>query len=322
MLPCMDTVTLGPGGPETSRICYGCMSLPEADDPDAALDAAREQGITLFDHADIYGTGESEAIFGRWLAERPALRDSIIVQSKCGIRFAGEPDDHAPHRFDFSYQHIVDSVEGSLRRLATDSLDVLLLHRPDALCDPDEVARAFDHLHGSGKVRHFGVSNHSLHRIELLRSHIDQPLVANQIEISLMRPQPLAAGMRWNTAAEAINDEDGTVDYCRRHQIRVQAWSPLARGRLSGASPRPKHDPDLERLHAACAMVAHCAEAHGCSADAIVLAWLLRHPAGVQPVIGSRDPARIAACCRAVDCALSREEWYRLLGAAEGEGLP
>ena len=246
----------------------------------------------------------------------PGLRERMVLQSKCGIRFADDPPG-TPGRYDFSHAHIVASVDGSLSRLDVDHLDVLLLHRPDALVEPEEVARAFDELHAAGKVRHFGVSNHTAGQIELLRRHVRQPLIANQVEVSLLHHHLIDDGVVANTTGHAYASASGTLDYCRLHDIRVQAWSPLAGGRLATTSEFA--DPVVR---ATSVLLRHLAEDKGVAPEAIQLAWLLRHPAGLQPIVGTTDPVRLAACCAADDITLSREEWYALFTAARGGRVP
>lgn len=279
------------------------------DDPDsapAALDAAVESGFTAFDHADIYGAGASETVFGAWLADHRELREDILIQSKCGIR----PGD--PVMYDFSRNHIVTSVEGILSRLRIEYLDVLLLHRPDPLVEPDEVANAFDLLFRSGKVRSFGVSNHSARQMEYLSGILDHSLVANQLEISLAHPDIVTSGTAVNQREPAMTMRAGEViDYCRLNGITLQAWGPLAQGRYSG-----REDNSAARV------VSEMAERYGVSREAIVLAWLLRHPAPIMPVIGTTNPGRIAACAEADTIILDRVDWFRLLEAGRGVGMP
>mgnify|MGYP001171162891 CR=1 FL=1 len=314
-----------------SRLAYGCMGLGGPMDRSAldsaqrrlarsAVTTATEAGINLFDHADIYALGKAEQVFGEIIGSSPALRDTITLQSKCGIRIPGMPgiegmpDTLAPKRYDFSFDHLVGSVEAILLRLRTDYLDILLLHRPDPLADPDEVARALEHLYASGKVRHFGVSNHTGFQIELLRSRTDRPLLINQLQISLAHSGVIDDGLSVNSAPVGVA---GTLDYCRLHGMLVQAWAPLAGGRLSD----PRHAPD-DTTRRTADLVARIAQAHECSREAIILAWLLRHPAGIQPIIGTTRPERIAACCEADAVRLSREDWYRLYESAKGREVP
>ncbi|OQA46157.1 MAG: Oxidoreductase YdhF [Chloroflexi bacterium ADurb.Bin325] len=309
-----------------SRLAYGCMRLggswgPEPITPEQmqaghrALEAALDAGINFFDHADIYGRGKSELVFGELLHGNPGLRERIVIQSKCGIRFPDDPQPGAPVRYDFSYDHIVRAVEGSLRRLQTDYLDILLLHRPDALVEPEEVARAFDDLQAAGKVRHFGVSNHTAGQIALLSKYLRQAIVANQMQLSLVHHFLISEGLVANIASDATVLALGTLDYCRQHDIQIQAWGPVANGRL--------FKPEVEEaLRPVADLVARLADEKGVSPDALMLAWLLRHPSGIHPIIGTTRPDRIAASAPAVDVELTREEWYALLAAARGRGVP
>ncbi len=324
----MKTLTLSQSGIALSALGYGCMNIggawnaatwTAADRAQAerAVQTALEHGITLFDHADIYGRGKSEAIFGQILKAQPHLRDQIVLQSKCGIRLADEPTPGMPPRYDFSYDHIVASVEASLDRLQTDRLDILLLHRPDPLMEPTEVARAFDHLHTHGKVRAFGVSNHTPGQIELLRRAVDQPLEINQIELSLLHVGALSAGVDANRRGLEYTAADGVLEYCRLNAILVQAWSPLAGGRLSAPAETASV---VERATAG--LISALASAKACSVEAVQLAWLMRYPGPVQPIIGTTNPQRIAACAEADQLTLTREEWYQLFNAARGVNIP
>ena len=307
-----------------SRLAYGCMKIGGTWDhapisseiEKTARDtvaAALDCGINFFDHADIYTAGKSETVFGRILQSTPGLRDRIVLQSKVGIRFATDAYlSGEPARYDFSHDHILRSTEAILARLGIDHLDILLLHRPDPLVEPAEVARAFDMLHRSGKVRHFGVSNHTPGQIELLRHYVRQPLVVNQLEFSLAQPALVVEGFlanRTGAMAEA-HLAAGTLDYCRRHEISVQAWSPVGGGRL------------LKPDHPAAPLIAELAAAKKVSPEAVLLAWILRHPAGIQPIIGTTKAARVRASAQADTVTLSREEWYALLAAARGQKVP
>ncbi|MFA6962534.1 MAG: aldo/keto reductase [Opitutaceae bacterium] len=307
-----------------SRIAYGCMKIGGTWDHEPisieieknardTIAAALDCGINFFDHADIYTCGKSETLFGRILKSNPGLRDRIVLQSKVGIRF---PNDAylsgEPARYDFSHDHIIRSTEAIIQRLGVAHLDLLLLHRPDPLGEPAEVARAFDTLHRSGKVRHFGVSNHTPGQIELLRHYVRQPLVVNQLEFSLAQPALVVEGFmanRTGAMAEA-SLATGTLDYCLRHEILVQPWSPVGGGKLFKAD------------HPAAPLITELAAAKKVSAEAILLAWILRHPAGMQPIIGTTKAERVRASASADDITLTREEWYGLLAAARGTKVP
>lgn len=311
-----------------SRIGYGCMDLGGSWGPAplttalrsraAALVAtAMEQGINLFDHADIYTHGKSEAAFGEVLRQLPDARPRMVLQSKCGIRLQDDPRPGDPARYDFTRSHIVGSVEGSLRRLGTDYLDILLLHRPDPLGEPEEVARAFAELKQNGKVRHFGVSNHTGAQIALLQKHLDQPLVVNQVELNLLHSHLLDDGVSANQEGGRYAGAAGTLDYCRLHGVMLQAWSPVAKGKL--IHPPAKAD---RRTRSTAALVTTLARAKGTSKEAIALAWLLRHPAGIQPIVGTTTRDRLIASCLADGVELSREEWYALFAAGRGAPVP
>lgn len=274
---------------------------------------ALNAGINFFDHADIYSKGKSEEVFADIWKDSPRLRQQIYLQTKCGIRFAPPV-----HRFDFSYEHIIASVETSLKRLQTDYIDVLLLHRPDPLVEPEEVARAFDELHRSGKVRWFGVSNHTTGQIKLLQKYLDQPLVTNQMEFNLIHAHMLDAGIIANQHNPLLTRNNDLIEFCRRCNITIQAWSPLARGKLSGNLSLD----DNEKIRCTAALVTELAEEKGVSREAIALAWILRHPAHIQPIPGTTNPERLLAACQADTIELTREEWYRLFIAGRGEGLP
>ncbi len=322
----MKTMSLGHTPLDVSRIAYGCMNIggswdqvplsePTRREAVKAVRAALDEGINFFDHADIYCWGKSEEAFAAIWAETPNLRERIIVQSKCGIVMEGARPESTVGQFDFSCEHITRSVEGSLKRLQTDYLDVLLLHRPDPLVEPEEVARAFDDLQASGKVRYFGVSNHTAGQLRLLKKHLNQPLVANQLELSLLHLHLFDEGVVFNQ--EAMHGE-GTLEYCRQHRITIQAWGPLK----SGAVITGEDDPPSRAARDVARVIAEMAQAKGVSREAIALAWLLRHPAKIQPIIGTTKPERIKAACEADGVELTRDEWYRLFIAGRGNQMP
>ena len=326
----MQRIRIPKANLEVSRIACGCMRLGGTWD-DRPLDAAArrraadlvaaacELGVTLFDHADIYTRGKAEAVFGEVLARDPSLRDRIVLQSKCGIRFEDEPVPGAPARYDFSRAHLVASVDASLKRLRTDRLDLLLLHRPDPLGRPEEVAAAFCDLEEAGKVRYFGVSNHTPAQIALLQRYVPQPLAVNQVELSLWHAALITSGVLFNTdAGDAMGGADGTLDFCRREDILVQAWSPVARGRAWATAG----EGTASGAGAEVALIDRLAAERGVSREAIAIAWLLRHPANIQPVTGTSRPDRLRACCEADRVELSREEWYALLEAVRGASVP
>ncbi|MFF1695884.1 aldo/keto reductase family oxidoreductase [Streptomyces sp. NPDC058257] len=306
----------------TSRVLYGCMGLGGTWDTtpytaediagaEAAVQAALDVGITVFDQADIYRHGKSEAVFGEVLARASGLRERIVLQTKCGIRLA---DGERPGLYDLRAPSIVRRVEESLTRLRTDVIDVLLLHRPDPLTGPEEMAKALVSLHGQGLVRRFGVSNMSAAQIEHLRARLDVPLVANQLEMSLERRDWVEAGVLVNTPAAAGNGfPHGTLEYCVANGIQLQAWGALARGRFTDGGDSP-----TARL------VADLAARKGTTPETILLWWLQRHPARIAPVVGTSRPERIRACRDAVrrEPDLTHEEWYDLWVTARGGPLP
>jgi predicted oxidoreductase len=313
--------------PRASRLVYGCMGLgggwnaepitaQDVTHARAAVEAALEIGITLFDHADIYTLGKAEQTFGALFKQTPSLRDRVLLQSKCGIRFG---DGEGPKRYDLSAAQITASVEAILRRLGTDHLDVLLLHRPDPLMQPAEVAEAVQRLRAAGKLRHLGVSNMHAAQMAWLSSALDQPLVANQLEMSLLKLDWLEAGTCFNDA----QGRDGlvwagTLEHAQQHGIQLQAWGALAKGWFSGAMPADA-TPAQQRT---AALVQMLADRHAVPRESIVLAWLMQHPAQIQPVIGTAQPERIRACGAATRVALSRGEWWQLYEASRGRELP
>lgn len=308
---------------DVGPLVYGCMALggdwgggsvSEADiaQAHAAVEAALDIGIRLFDHADIYRRGKAEAVFGELLRRDAGLRRRIRLQSKCGIRFA---DDIHVGRFDLSADHIERSVDGILQRLGIDHLDILLLHRPDALMEPAEIARAFGRLKVAGKVGHLGVSNMHAGQMRWLQSALGEPLVVNQLELSLAKLDAIDAGTTFNDPQAASRPGAmawaGTLEYAQQQGVQLQAWGSLAQGRFND----PTASPAAQAVH-------EIAETHRTTPNAVLLAWLLRHPAGIQPVIGSGNAERIRACADATRIPLSREEWYRLYVTARGQSLP
>ncbi len=305
----MRQIPLGPSGLMVPTIAVGCMRINALSQNEAArlIETAIEQGANFFDHADIYGGGECERLFSKAYRMTDDRREKIILQSKCGIRQG---------MYDFSREHILSSVDGILERLGTDYLDVLLLHRPDALCDPEEVADAFDRLHESGKVRYFGVSNHHSGQILLLQKYLKQPLVANQLQLSITNSGMIKSGLNVNMENAASIDHDGGIlDFCRLSNITIQPWSPFQYGFFEGVFLGSDKFPELNRV------VGEVASRYGVSATAIVIAWLLRHPAGFQPVIGTTNLERLIDICRASSLCLTRKEWYDIYLSA-GNTLP
>jgi len=313
----------------TQELIYGCMGLggswsaepyssAHVDEAAAAVDAALDAGITLFDHADIYRNGKAEAVFGEVLARTQGLRERIRLQTKCGIRLGEQGLDAF---YDLSRGGILERANESLARLRTDYVDVLMLHRPDPLMDPAEVASAVRQLMNEGKVRAVGVSNMSAPQIELLQDRLEVPVVANQLEMSLSARAWLESTVLVNHAEGAdYSFPHGTVEHCIRHGISLQAYGALSRGLYTGA---PAAAPSAAE-EATAALVAELAAAKGVTGEAVLLGWLMKHPAGISPVIGTARPDRIRACAgaSAVASAMTRAEWYRLWITARGSNIP
>ena len=297
-------------GISASNVVLGLMRIDGKSDDDVRelIRTGRDAGIDMVDHADVYG----DTLHGcerRWakaMQLTPSERDAWTIQTKCGIVPSG------PY-FDFSYEHIVESVNGSLEALATDRIDVLLLHRPDALVEPDEVARAFDELGAAGKVRAFGVSNHTPAQIELLKRSVRQPLVANQLQLSVTHAPLVAQGVAANMAGldqSLVLDGGGLLDYCRLHGITVQAWSPFQAGFFTGPF---LGNPEYAELNA---VIDRLAAQYDVPAIAVATAWITRHPAGMQVVLGTTTPERVAGAALGSDLPLTKAEWYELFRAA------
>nr|NNM89593.1 aldo/keto reductase [Bacilli bacterium] len=305
----MRTQPLGTSDLVVPVLAVGCMRINTLDAKAAEqfVQTALDHGATFFDHADIYGGGTCEEIFAKAIHMNDDVRESILLQSKVGIRKGS---------FDFSKEHILQSVDGILSRLHTDYLDVLLLHRPDALVEPEEVAEAFDLLEQSGKVRHFGVSNQNPMQIELLKKHVKQPLVANQLQLSITNATMIAQGTHVNMETpDAINRDGSILDYCRLHDITIQPWSPFQFGFFEGVFLDNPKFPELN------AKIDEIAVKHNVSNTTIAIAWLLRHPAHMQPITGTMNVQRLIDCCQASEVHLSREDWYGIYLAA-GNTLP
>lgn len=306
----MKTISLGTSGLTVPAIAVGCMRIGGLSPKDAEnfVRTALEEGANFFDHADIYGGGKCEEIFAKAVGTSPAVRKKIILQSKCGIR--------PGISFDFSKEYILASVDGILERLNTEYLDVLLLHRPDALCEPEEVAEAFDKLEKSGKVRHFGVSNHNPGQIKLLQKYVKQPIIANQMQLSIINATMITGGTHVNMLSDDAVDRDGSVlDFCRLNDITIQPWSPFQDGVHGGVFIGSEHRPKLN------AKLNEIAAKYGLSSTGAVVAWILRHPANMQPIIGSTNIRRLKDCIAATDVHITREEWYEIYLAA-GHTLP
>ncbi|WP_062202749.1 aldo/keto reductase [Demequina salsinemoris] len=310
----MKTFTM-PGTEITApAVVLGLMRIVEKTDDEirALVSAARDAGIDFFDHADLYGPPYHgcERRFAEALQLTPSEREAVTIQSKCGIRQPG------PY-FDFSYEHIIESVNASLEALGTDYLDILLLHRPDALMEPDEVARAFDELHHAGKVKNFGVSNHTPNQIELLKRSVKQPLVANQIQLSVTHSPVIASAIASNMLDldQSIDRDNGIVDYCRLNDITIQAWSPFQARFFDGPFLGNEKYAELN------AVIDKLAWKYEVPVEAIATAWITRHPAQMQVVLGTTTPARVEAAAKGADIHLSRAEWYEMFRAA-GHTVP
>lgn len=292
------------------NVVLGLMRIAEKSDDEirTLVRTAREAGIDFLDHADIYG-GElhrCEERFAQALQLSPSEREQVTIQTKAGI----VPD--GPY-FDYSYEHLIESVEGSLKALQTDHIDILLLHRPDALLEPEEVARAFDELHASGKVRHFGVSNHTPRQIDLLAKHLNQPIVANQLQLSITHSTFIAQGIAANmqgTDQAIVRDGGGILDYCRLHDITVQAWSPFQAKFFDGVF---LGHPDFAELNQ---VIDRLAAKYEVAPEAIATAWITRHPAQMQVVLGTTTPQRVSDAAAGSEIPLTRPEWYELFRAA------
>ncbi|WP_045518459.1 aldo/keto reductase [Neobacillus niacini] len=305
----MRTMKLGASTLKVPVVAVGCMRMNSLEKKEAEnfIQTALEEGANFFDHADIYGDGLSEEIFADAIHMNADIREKIILQSKCGIRKG---------MFDFSKEHILHSVDGILKRLNTEYLDTLLLHRPDALMEPEEVAEAFDILESAGKVRHFGVSNQNPLQIQLLQKFVKQPIVANQLQLSITNANMISNGMNVNMENDSAINRDGSVlDFCRLNDITIQPWSPFQYGFFEGVFLGNEKFPELNQK------IDEIAAKYEVSNTTIAIAWLLRHPAKMQPVIGTMNVDRLKECSKASEIYLTREEWYEIYRAA-GNILP
>ena len=290
-----------------SNVALGCMRIDSMSEGDCSryINTALECGYNFFDHADIYGGGKSEEVFGKVIASLD--REKLLIQTKCGIRKGF---------FDFSYEHIVNSVDGSLKRLGTDYIDVLLLHRPDALMEPEEVAKAFDYLKTSGKVRHFGVSNQSPHQMTLLQNSLNVPLCANQLQFGVMHTPMIDFGVNVNMQNDAgVNRDAGNIEYCRLNNITIQPWSPMQHGFFKGCFIDNEKFPELNGT------LQRIGEKYGVSKTTMAFSWILRHPAKMQPVTGTTNLERLKDCIKSTEINITREEWYEIYRSA-GNVLP
>lgn len=294
---------------EASAVSLGCMRMGGLDDAhvDAIIDTALENGINFFDHADIYGKGNAERVFGGYLKRRRNMRDKMIIQTKCAIHDG---------QYDFSKEHILKSVDGSLSRLGVDYIDVLLLHRPDTLMEPEEVAEAFDELESSGKVRYFGVSNQNMMQTELLKTAVRQPLIINQLQFSTTEAGLVTSGMNVNMKnAESVMHDGAFLEYSRINKITIQAWSPFQYGFFKGNFVDSDEFPELNKK------LSEIGEKYGITKTGAAAAWILRHPANMQLIAGTMNPEHLTEICKASDVTLTRSEWYEIYRAA-GHCLP
>jgi predicted oxidoreductase len=314
----VKTQKIGKSDLITSRMSYGAMRISGTWDRKSfnaqheergrkSLIAAFEAGYTLFDHADIYGGGLCEEIHGRLMKDVPEMRRRIVIATKCGIRFPGDPTPDAPHRYDFSAEHILRSCEASLKRLQIETIDIYQLHRPDLLMNPAEIAGAFEQLHKQGKVRYFGVSNFSPSFVSTLQAGLPFPLVVNQVEIHLGRLDCFY---------------DGTLDQCLAQNITPLAWSPLGGGFLGANGKVEQRNSRYHHLTLLLQALDDAAKKYNTSRTVIALAWLMKHPSRVIPIVGSNTADNIREAAKADDVELSREDWYRILVAARGMPLP
>lgn len=308
----MKTLELPQTDLTASDVILGLMRINDMSDEDirTLYAASRDAGVTMFDHAAIYGGWHGcEERFGSAVTLSPSERSEIVLQTKVGIRQG---------YFDFSYEHILSSVEESLAALRTDYVDVLLLHRPDALVEPDEVARAFDELHAAGKVHHFGVSNHTPGQVELLAKSVRQPLAFNQVQLSITHANVIAQGMAANMVGldQSIDRDNDILNHARLHDVTLQAWSPFQKGFFDGVFLG-----DREQYAELNDVLDEVAAAHGVTPTGIAVAWITRHPAHFQVVLGTTKPQRVRESAAGSDVVLSREEWYRIFTAA-GHTVP
>lgn len=299
---------------EVSKLALGCMRIgnKSIDEVETLVKTSIAEGINFFDHSDVYEKGNCERLFGEVLKRNPNLRDQMVIQTKCNI----VPDYNGGQRYDTSRKYINDCVEKALQRLNCGYLDVLLLHRPDALCDPEELADTFDELHKKGMVRYFGVSNHSIYKMELLRKYMKQPLVINQMQFSIVHSYMLDSGFFVNMEnMEAVDRDSGMLDYCQLHDITLQSWCPL---QASWADGSFIDNPKYERLNE---VLSKLSKEYGVTKAAIAISWLLRHPATIQPILGSTSVQHIREACAGVEITLTRQQWYDLY-MAEGKIVP
>ena len=326
----MKQVQLGRGGPQVSRLAYGCAALAgpwESGELTAdrrrqalsALEAALEAGVNHFDLADVYAYGRAEQAFSAIWEIDPGLRSRVVLQTKCGVVRSPADSSRAGTYYDSSYDHVLAAARGSLKRLRVEYLDLLVMHRPDVLMEPAEVAAAFERLHAAGEVRGFGVSNYAPGQVELLAAALDRPLLVNQLQVSLAHPDLIDDAIVVNDALPNRPVRGfGTLAYCMQAGITVQAWAPLGAGRLV----RDDEAGSDSRLRAVRRELREVAQQRGVPPAAVAIAWILRHPAGIQPILGGRTPAEIREATQGIALALTRSEWYCLFNAARGAPVP
>ena len=308
----MQTINITNGPDNASRLILGCMRMPALSIEDAAkmIQTAHDLGINFIDHATCYGDGEAEKRFGDAIALTGVKREDLIIQSKCGLRFDKQI-------FDWRKSNIIESVDGILKRLKMEYLDILLLHRPDLLYDPEQIAEAFDELEASGKVRHFGVSNTMPMQIELLKKYVKQPLKINQLQLSLEQSQLIDQGLYMNnkTTEMSVMRDGGALDYCRLNDITIKAWSPLQHGMFKGMFLDNPDFPEMNKV------LGELANQYNVTKSAIAIAWILRHPAKMQVIAGTMNPVHLTEMAEACKVSLTHEEWYRLY-LSSGKFLP
>lgn len=309
----MKTINVVNGPANASAIILGCMRMPalSVDQAEKIIQTAVELGVNFFDNATCYGEdGEAEKRFGDAFKQSGLKREDVIIQSKCGLRFER-------NEFDWTKENILTSVDESLSRMKLDYLDALLLHRPDLIFEPEQVAEAFDILAKNGKVRYFGVSNVPPMELELLKRYVKQPLVFNQVQFSLEQSQLIDQPLYMNnlTTERSVDRDNGTIDYCRLNDITIQAWSPLQHGFFKGCFVDSPEFPELNKV------LAELGDKYGVSKTAIAIAWILRHPAKMQAIAGTMNPVHLKEICDATKVELTHNEWYKLY-LASGKKLP
>ena len=306
----MKNIKLGKSNIIASEISLGCMRIANMEEKDVNIlvHTALEEGINFFDHADIYGGGKSEEVFSKAIGMNDDMREKMIIQTKCGI---------VPGiMYDFSKEHIIESLDNSLKRLKTDYVDTFLLHRPDTLVEPEEVAKAFRILKESGKVKKFGVSNHTPLQIELLNKALDEELIINQLQFGVMHTGIIDSGMNMNTKFDSANDKDGEIlNYCRVYDITIQAWSPYQYGMFEGVFL------DNDKFEDVNNKIKEIADKYNVSKSVIATAFILRHPAKIQTIVGTTNKDRLKDICKASNITLTRSEWYDIYKSA-GNPLP